>query len=417
MRRIRPDDMSRKEYRKLAAREARRKVREANGGKPLGQRVAEAASSSALGERTLLSEQSRKYDAEASAEEMIENLRQVQKDSPDRYITRTFYRKVGTYSEKTWTARFGTFHEFRRQAGLEVNRGANRMEKNIALHAARDRYRGFFEVEILPWVGKYEKADANAPGVKRVLVGSDIHDRNADPFCLSVFIDTARRVQPDIIVLNGDTFEFTEFSRFDKDPRSIDLRGAFEFVRDQVFRPLRQACPDAQIDFIIGNHDARVLRHMADRTPYLVPLMDLMGVSLSKVFGLEEFSINLVNKADFSAYLPKESREEITKNYRVYYNTLLVGHHPDNYGICSVAAHTHKPVYQSRVNELSGAYFQITTGCLAKIDFSYVEGLNHYSQSFALFHIDPVLRECVPEHIIFTAHYAVVGGTVYRRPQ
>jgi predicted phosphodiesterase len=234
-------------------------------------------------------------------------------------------------------------------------------------------------------------------------------------FALGVFLETARRVQPDIIVLNGDVFEFAEFSRFDKDPRSIDLKGAFEFVRDEVFAPLRKACPNAQIDMIIGNHDARVLRHMADRTPYIVPLMDLMGVSLSKLFGLEAFRINLVSKMDFSVYKIQESRKEVARNYKVYFDTLLIGHHPENYGICSVAAHTHKPKYSSAVNELTGSYFQLTTGCLAKVDFDYVGGLNRYAQSFAMFHIDPVRRECIPEHVVFSDHYAIVGGILYER--
>jgi predicted phosphodiesterase len=381
--------------------------------KRLGQRIAEEGSKSTKGDRSLLAERERKYDPKASTEDLLGDLRKVQKANPTRYISRTFYREQGRYSEKTWTARFGTFHEFRREAGLEQHRGAQRLEKNIAIHAARDRYRGFFEVEILPWVGKYERQ--HLPGMKRILVGSDIHDLHADMFPLSVFITTAQRVQPDIIVLNGDVFEFAEFSRFDTDPRTVNLRAAFEFVRDQVFKPLRQACPNAQIDLIIGNHDARVLRHMADRTPYLAPLMDLMGISLSKLFGLDKFKINLVNKADFSAYLPKENRAEIAKNYKVYFNTLLIGHDPANYGICSVAGHTHKPMYSSSVNELSGSYFQLTTGCLAKIDFDYVAGMNRYSQSFALFHIDPETRECVPEHIVFTQNYTVVGGILYKR--
>ncbi|WP_316415292.1 hypothetical protein [Mesoterricola silvestris] len=345
---------------------------------------------------------------------MIADLRRIQEEFPTRHISRTLYRNEGQYSERTWSARFGTFHEFRREAGLEHHRGAQRLEKAIATHSARDRYRGFYEIEILPWVGKYEVTHAD--GIKRILIGSDFHDRNSDPFPLSVFIATAERVQPDVIVLNGDVFEFAEFSRFDKDPRQISVKGAFEFVRDHIFRPLRKGCPKAQIDLIIGNHDARVLRHMADRTPYIVPLMDLMGISLSTLFGLDAFRINLVNKADFSAYQVKEGRDEIAKNYKIYFNTLLVGHHPGNYGISSVGGHTHKPEFKATVNELSGAYFQLTTGCLAKIDFDYVEGLNRYSQSFALIHVDPVKRECVPEHIVFSQNYAVVGGILYRRP-
>lgn len=385
------------------------------GKKPLGQRTAEHESKSTQAERALLAEQAKKFDPQATTEDMIQDLRRVQNRAPALFITRNHYREHGKYSDQTWVNRFGTFHEFRSEAGLQSHRGAQRIEKKIALHAARDRYRGFAEVEILPWVGKYEQ-DHAAPGLKRILVGSDFHDQAADPFVLGVFLETAERVQPDVIVLNGDLFEFAEFSRFDKDPRRINVRAAFDFVRERIFKPLREVCPKAQIDFLIGNHDLRVLRHMADRTPYLVPLLDLMGISLAKLFGLDDHQINLVSKADLSAYMPKESKEELAKNHKVYFKTLVVGHIPGNYGLSSVGAHTHKPMFQCQTNELSGDYFQLTTGCIAAVDFDYVEGLNRYQQSFALFHIDPELRECVPEHIVFSHNYAVVGGIVYRRP-
>jgi len=71
----------------------------------------------------------------------------------------------------------------------------------------------------------------------------------------------------------------------------------------------------------------------------------------------------------------------------------------------------------SKTNELVGDYFRTTTGCMSTVDHHYVEGLNRYQQSFALSHVDPVLKEVIPEHIVFSHHMAVVGGIIYRRPQ
>lgn len=373
-------------------------------GRPLGQRIAEKDSRAKA-----------KRPVDPHTEEMLHDLRRVQEENPDKFLTRDFYRKNGRFNDYQWGSRFGTFQEFRRTAGLELNRGAQRIEKAIATHSARDRYRGFFEVEVAPWVGKYEKTFKSSK-LKTILVGSDFHDKEADPFVLSVFIDTARRVQPDVIVLAGDVFDLYEFSRFDKDPRLMNLKDRFEFVKERIFRPLREGCPNAQIDFILGNHDLRLLRHMADRTPYLAPLLDLMGITLNHIFGLDEFQINLVSKGDFSAYQPKESREEAAKNYKKYFGCLVVGHFPGDYGMCSIGGHTHKPLFQSKVNELVGGYFNLTLGCISKVDVDYVDGLNTYNQGFALMHIDPVGKEVVPENIIFTQNLAVVGGMIYRRP-
>ena len=378
----------------------------------LGQKIASSASEGA--ELYPLVPEANKYPT-GTADQIIEDVRRLHLLDPNKYITRNFYRAHGLYPERVWTSRFGTWKEVRREAGLELHRGAQRLEKAVAIHASRDRYRGFFEVEVLPWVGRYEKAQT--PGMKRILIASDFHDKNADPFVLNVFLDTAERVQPDIIVLAGDVFDFAEFSRFDKDPRTINVKDQFQFVRDEIFAPLRQACPDAQIDMIIGNHDIRILRHMADRTPYLAPVLDLMGISLSSVFGLEKFEINLVSRGDFSAHQPKESRDEIKKNYAKYFDCLIVNHEPGDYGMCSVAGHTHKPRFESKVNELSGSYFNLTLGSICKIDLDYVQGLNKYVNGFALLHVDPVLKEIVPEQIIFTQNYATVGGKFYTRKE
>jgi predicted phosphodiesterase len=373
-------------------------------GKPLGQRIAEAESKT-----------NAEHPLDAHTEEMLQDLLRVQEEFPDKFLTRELYRKHGAFNDYQWGSRFGTFKEYRRTAGLELNRGAQRIEKAIATHSARDRYRGFFEVEILPWVGKYEKKPSKA--LQTILVGSDFHDIDADPFVLSVFLETAKRIQPSIIVLAGDVFDLYEFSRFDHDPRLMNLKERFEFVKDKIFRPLRENCPNAQIDFILGNHDLRLLRHMADRTPYLAPLLDLMGVSLNQIFGLDAFKINLVSKGDFSAYQPKEAREEARKNYKKYFNTICIGHEPQDYGMCSVSGHTHKPEFKAKVSELMGSYFNLVLGCIAKTDVEYVAGLNPYNQGFALLHVDPCLREVIPEQIIFTDHMAVIGGVVYRRPQ
>jgi predicted phosphodiesterase len=360
-----------------------------------------------------MAERSKKYLPNASTDDMINDLRRIQKMNPAKFVTRNFYREHGKYSDQTWSSRFGTFHEFRREAGLELHRGGQRIEKATATQASRDRYRGFFEVEIAPWVGKYEKN--HKPGVKTLIVASDFHDIEVDRFALDVFLDTVKRVQPDVVVLAGDVFDLYEFSRFDKDPRLTNLRKRFDFVRNEIFAPLREAAPEAQIDFIIGNHDVRLLRHMADRSPYLAPLLDLMGVSLNKVFGLDDFEINLITKGDFSAYQPKEHREEISKNYKKYFNCLIIGHEPADYGMCSVAGHTHKPKFENKVNELAGAYFNMTLGCMAKVDMEYVRGLNNYQNGFAMLHIDPKLGEVIPEMVVFSDHYAMVGGTLYKR--
>ena len=89
--------------------------------------------------------------------------------------------------------------------------------------------------------------------------------------------------------------------------------------------------------------------------------------------------------------------------------------HLGDYGTYPLAAHTNKPDYVSKTNELVGDYFRITTGCISTVGHHYLEGLNRYQQSFALLHVDLVLKEVIPEHIVFYHQMTVVSGIVYRR--
>lgn len=364
----------------------------------------------------LLTEDKKKFDPTATTEELIADLQRVQDEHPSVYVTRNYYRKYGDFSEATWSNKFGIFSEFRRQAGLEMHRGARRVEVSTALHATRDRYRGFYEMEVAPWVGKYEKGHGN--GMKTMLLGADFHDKESDPFVLDVFIDTAKRVQPDIISLAGDVWDYYEFSRFDHDPRLTNLRDRFEFVRDKIFKPLRRACPNAQIDLIVGNHEMRVIRLMADRTPYIRCLMDLMGISFSQVLGLDDFEINLVSRADLSAFMSQEHKKEVKKNYKVYFGCFVVNHDGDQgFKLSGASAHTHKPQLKSSVNELIGSSVWLTLPCIAKVDAEYVTGLNKYQNGFAMVHIDTQTKEVIPELFIFSADTACIAGKFYRRPK
>lgn len=377
---------------------------------------AKSAKKETLYARAIMSERTRKADWNASSEACIDDLRQVQKNNPDSFISRNFYRVFGKYSDSTWNQHFGTFAQFRRSAGLELSRAQQHLEKKIARHAHLDVYRKFFTEEVAPWVGKYEKKHSGGR-LKTVLIGSDFHDIEVDPFVLSVFIDTAKRIQPDIIVFNGDTYDEYEFSRFDHDPRQVNIKARYDFVRDHIFKPIRAVCPNAQLDFVIGNHEQRILKLLADRSPSMKVLIDLMGVTFSQLLGLDEHKINLISKSDFTAYNAKEMHEEVKRNYKKYFDTFICHHFGDeDYGMSSVGGHTHKPKLMTKANEVMGPIWSLTTGSMCKIDVEYHQMKVNSQNSFAIVHVDTWNRQAIPEHVMFTSHMAVVGGKYYFRP-
>ena len=371
-----------------------------------------------LEQRAMLAERSKKYDSEATKEDCIEDLRLVQTANRDKFITRNFYRIHGTYSEKTWNRYFGTMEEFRSQAGLQLSRTQRHLEKHIAKHAALDESRKFYRLEIEPWVGKYAKYDQYQPdgSMKKIMFAADFHDIDTDLFCLEVFLDTCKVEQPDIISLVGDVFDEYEFSHFDRDPRKVNLKARMEFVCERIFRRLREACPNAQIDFLIGNHEHRLLKHMASRTENMAALMDLMGIGLAQLLGLDKYQINLVSKGNTTAFIVKEIREEMAKNWKVYFNCVVANHRGyEDFGLTTVGAHTHQPKMSTEVHLLKGPITILTMGPMCKLDADYTETKTNWQNSFCIAYVDPVHERSQLNHVLFTEPFVNVNGRFYHR--
>ena len=380
------------------------------------QAIQEFRSQNTKAETTLLSEKEKKYDPNATTEDCIADLRGVQERHPDTYITRRFYRQHGRYSDSTWDSRFGTFAEFRRQARLELSRGQSALEKQVAKHASLDARRGFYEVEVLPWNGKYEK-DLTGRW-QTMVVASDFHDKETDPFALEVFLEVCKSLQPSIVCLAGDVYDHYEFSRFDKDPRGWDASGRLAWVRDNLFRPLRSLCPDSQVDLLAGNHEHHLLRHMAERTPEMRAILsDFMGLTFSDLLGLKEFEINLTCKHDLAAFKAADIRSQIAKNRKTYWGCVTVDHFPDGkfgHGTNWVAGHTHKPSLQSSANEILGGLWGATNGCMCRIDNSYTDR-NRNQNGFSVVHCDTQAKTAQVEQVVFSDSFVIVNGVRYVR--
>lgn len=366
-------------------------------------------------ERALISELEKKYDENATQDNCINDIRKVQEKHPLKYITRNFYRIHGSYSDSTWSRYFGTFHEFRRQGGLELSRNQHALERHIAKHASLDVYRKFYEEEVLPFHRKFEKGHNGRWAT--ILVGSDFHDIECDPFMLATFIDVAKRVQPDIIVLNGDIFDAYEFSRFDQDPRLFSIKERHAFVEKEIFGPLRAACPKAQIDLIIGNHENRLMKIMAEKTPALkVILSDVMNITLADFFGVKKYNINLISKLDLDAFNSTDMAQTVKENYSVYFDCLVASHYKDwRFGLTGVSGHTHRPDFETARNIPMGKISWTTTGCMARTRAEYMQGIDNAVNSFALFHVDKLTKTVTPEHFVVPGDFVVIHGKKYVR--
>lgn len=346
-------------------------------------------------------------------EEALSDLRKIAEDNPEMCISRNYYRINGKYSESAWSCFFGTFHEFKRQAGIILTRQQHAIEKHVAKHASVDHYRAM-SIERFSYADNYVVDNGNT--IKKIVIVGDLHDKNIDPFYLDVLLDTLHRVNPDVIVLNGDIFDLPEFSSYVVDPRDWDVVGRIKFAHENILRPIRETCPDAQIDFIEGNHEFRILKHLADATPALkAVLSDLHGMTVSSLLGLDEFKINYIAKGDLHAYSLKEQHKEIAKNFKIYYDSFIVSHDGSarNLGYPGINGHHHKTEIESLYNAHFGTYQWIQHGCGHKLDAEYCHP--KWNLGFVIATCDTETKHTVFDTVTFTQNMAVVGGKLYTR--
>jgi len=349
----------------------------------------------------------------ATREECIEDLRALAEKNPDLYLSRNFYRVHSKYSESAWNQHFGTFNQFRRDAGITLSRHAGRLELNIAKHSSLEAYNEMND-EKRHWGEAYLK-----PCNKRyqtMLVCSDVHDIEADPFWVYLFLRTVKRVQPEKVILNGDIFDLPEFSKYQVDPRDWNVVARIEWVH-RFLQDIRNASCDSEIIFVEGNHEFRLLRHLSEATPAVqVILSDLHGWTVPKLLGLDEFEVNYIAPADLGTLTKSDIKAELRKNYYVAYDAFLACHFPEarHKGLPGCNGHHHKHLVWAMNNRTYGAYEWHQYGSGHKQEAGYCDG-SKWAMGFGVVHVDTHKNTVQQEYIDTTSDHCVIGGTWYER--
>jgi hypothetical protein len=329
-------------------------------------------------------------------------------------VTRAFYEKNGTYKYTEATSLFGTWIEAMTYCGVRDSRAVAKYHRDIAKHNSLDEVREFYHAQVLPNADNFIRKTKKT-GYETAIIGSDFHDIDTCPFAIDVMVDTVERYDPKFLILNGDVFDEYEFSRFDKDPRLCDVAKRFDFVKEKIFRRLREAAPDAQIDLIIGNHEYRVLKMLSGSQPYLKDLLgNVMGLSLADMFGLSEFGINLVCKLDLATWSKVEENAELRKNYKVYNGFYTACHDKDwNFGTPGTNGHTHRPSIRTKANIPHGIYSWMNTPAMCTTDADYIHGPITASTGFGMAHFDLTRQKVNQTFFITSDGFVEIGGKFY----
>lgn len=358
-----------------------------------------------------ISEDEAKFKEHFTAQDCVDELQRIVLEHPEQVISRNFFRVHSEISESTWNRYFGTFEEFKRQAGVKLTRQQHGLERAIAKHASVDHYRRM-NVERQDYDGRYDRT--NNKRFKTRIFCSDLHDEEMDPFYRRVLVDAIRRIQPDSFTVAGDGLDLPEFGKYSVDPREWapvrrikHYHGFCEEVRG-VF--------DGQFDHLEGNHEFRLLRHLGDETPALkTVLSDLHGMTIRSLLGLDRYEINYIAKADLAAFREVDIKNEIGRNYKIYDDAFLAHHFPHgrNMNMPGVNGHHHSHVVWPHFNPTFGAYEWHQMGCGHMRDASYCAG-EKWHMGFLIAHIDTYTKQVTSEYVQVT-DLAVVGGKFYHR--
>jgi hypothetical protein len=344
--------------------------------------------------------------------DMIEDLKRVASKVDTDMPTRSQYRDLGNYSDHAIKEGFGTFRAFRRAAGLEENSGARKDRYALARHVDHDEYRQM-NIEKADYADKFRKPKGTR--FQTMLVASDIHDEDCDPFWRRIFIDTVSRVQPDTVVLGGDVFDLAEFGRYGVDPREWDIVGKIQWVH-AFLKDIREAAPDAEIVFISGNHEHRLFKYLTDNAPALkVLLSDLHGWSVSKLLGLDKYEVRFVSRDDLGTFTKSNIAEQVAKNYEVFHDTILVDHflNSKSKGLAGFSGHHHKHLVYTEYSHAAGSYEWHQLGCGHRRAAEYCDG-GLWNMGFATVTVDTQEKRPVIDYH-YVADFALVHGKHYLR--
>jgi hypothetical protein len=352
---------------------------------------------------------------EATREEIIAEILRVIEQDTTKVVTRNHFRNESRYAESAWISQFRHLGGSKTPGWRNAEpASAHRLGLHIAKHASVDRMRAL-NVEKSEFEGKFLRPSNNR--WQSTLAASDFHGLHCDPFVRRVFIDTARRLQPSKIVLDGDMIDAAEFSKHTQDPRQFkvieEIRWLHAFLAE-----LRVVCPNAEIIFVAGNHEQRLLRHLSEQTPaMMVVLSDLHGFTVSKLLGLDKFEVNYIDRGDLTAWSERDMQAQLRKNYVMLFDkSLLFGHFPEmrNMGIPGASGHHHKHIVWPFYSPTYGSYEWHQMGCGHAREASYCAG-ERWSQGFLICHTDTLTKRTQFEYIDVSHDAAMVGGKFYQR--
>lgn len=214
---------------------------------------------------------------------------------------------------------------------------------------------------------------------KRIGILSDIHIPYHSLPALKVALAHLKKAKPDTILLNGDTIDFYQLSRFEKDPRERSASDEIKAVA-QFLDYLKENFPKARIIWKDGNHDERYQAYLRVKAPELLDIPEFRFPNLMKFSdkGIDYVTDKrIVNAGKLTILHGHEFRQAIlapVNAARGFFlkakDSTLTGH------LHSSSEHTEPTVRGKMITCFS-------SGCLCELHPAYMP-LNRWNHGFAI---------------------------------
>jgi hypothetical protein len=227
--------------------------------------------------------------------------------------SRDRYRQLGHYSTSLVDFCFGLWAEFQRKAGLAETLATRTVKRNISKTSRAQDLARYADSNVLPWNDAHRKLRIGKKPITMV-IGSDFHSHFCNPFALRVWNDIIKDLQPDAIRLNGDLVDFPSLSTHRNFPGHFPMtvQDEIDWAVNKVIAPARKNAPKADIRFLIGNHDVRLITAMADKGPMFASLRSL---SFADQFKLDKYEVGLVCRSNFLHLSANQRSRDIAQNW------------------------------------------------------------------------------------------------------
>lgn len=210
----------------------------------------------------------------------------------------------------------------------------------------------------------------------RILSLWDVHVPEADAFALKAVIDFAKDHQPDHIVLGGDFLELESCSMHggNANPRALvdEIKAG-----QKAIKRLMDACPNAKITYLEGNHETRLSRVVVSSIPAFDGALDVPSLLHLSDLGIEWVPYRKLWHPTINGVKGKlaYTHGEWATNYHA-------SKHLQMYGVSVRYGHTHRPQTYCRGYADGSVAIAVGSPCLRTLDPSWAGPHNGWLHGF-----------------------------------